>query len=88
MDTAIVTVIGLVLLAAFVWLSRQRARACAHFIAAWVVVCAAHMGYGVLATGHALMDELGAHVAIAGFPVLLALALRKRFGARSAPSDR
>ncbi len=80
MHIAVITAIGLILLAAFIWPSRQRARACDGFTVVWLVICAIHVAYGVLGAGHELMRELGEHVVVFGFPALLAQALRKRFG--------
>ena len=82
----ILTAVGLVLLAAFVVPSRQKARACSLFIGTWFVLCACHIAWRLLAAdraelGQGWLHELGEHVMVFGFPALLALALRKRFGA-------
>ena len=82
----ILTAVGLVLLAAFVVPSRQKARACNLFIGTWFVLCACHIAWRLLAAdgaelGQGWLHELGEHVMVFGFPALLALALRKRFGA-------
>jgi hypothetical protein len=96
MYSFILTAVGLLLLAAFVAPSRQRARACSHFIGVWFVLCACHIAWRLLAvdgpagiaglanvadSGQGFMHELGEHVMVFGFPALLAMALRKRFGA-------
>ena len=49
MYSIILTAVGLVLLAAFLAPSRQRASACAYFIGTWCVLCACHIAWRLLA---------------------------------------
>ena len=86
MHTLIVTLIGFVLLAAFIGVARKRASAPARaaaaraFIPVWLVLCIGHICFGVFRAGYGLADELKVHSVVFGLPALTAWLVSRKAG--------
>jgi vacuolar-type H+-ATPase subunit I/STV1 len=85
MHIAIVTGIGLVVLAVFFFLSSLMGKGGPSgayvFIWVWLVVSILNGAYGVMRAGIPLINELGAFIPIFGIPVLIAWYLAFKYGA-------
>jgi hypothetical protein len=77
MHTLVVTLAGFVILGLLLRLTKPRAAGARRFIPAWLVLCLAHLGYGVLAAGYGLIEELGVHAVVFGLPATVAFVLSK-----------
>jgi hypothetical protein len=81
MRTAIVIVIGLMVLAAFVWLApmlapnSSRGAAAVAFVVAWLVISVIDWYIGVFRAGYGAAEEFRIHAVIFVIPVLAALAI-------------
>src|SRR4051812_9010619 len=85
MHIAIVTGIGLVVLAVFFFVASLIGKGGPSgayvFIWVWLVVSIANGTYGVVRAGIPLLNELGAFIPIFGIPVLIAWYLAFQYGA-------
>ena len=85
MHIAIVTGIGLIVLAVFFFLASLLGKGgptgAYVFIWVWLVVSVLNGAYGVVRAGVPLINELGAFIPIFGIPVLIAWYLAFKYGA-------
>lgn len=94
MRTVILTLIGILLLFAFVaWANAVNRRKGARtingpraFVFVWLGISLAHLFIGVVREGYPVLLEVGIHAVIFGVPALLAWYLSRRSRATGAPA--
>ena len=83
MHTLLVVVGGFLLLALFLLLARDRARAALAFIPAWFAAAAVNLWVGVSRAGYTVLEELPVFLMVFAVPAAVAVLLWRRYASRA-----